>query len=405
MQAMPTAARLGGMILGVGVSQVATPLARVISPVLLVHGNIQSLFIFELGLTLMCLGSVALLRLPPSERIQAFEPLDFLTFILFAPGMALLSAVLIQGRIIWWTTPWLGYAAAASVLLISAAMLIEHNRANPLLNTRWIGSREIITFAVGAAVMRVLLSEQSFGAFGLLSAVGMGNDQLILYQGVITLATIAGLAVGLMTLNPLDLLRPVLISCALIAVGSFMDADASNLTRPANLFLSQAMIAFAAIYFIGPTMMAGMLRAIVNGPSHLVNFSAVFGISQTLGGIGGAAILGSFQIVRERFYSNNLVQSPVMTYPQVPPTIQQLGGAYARVLTDPILRQAQGSALLSQQVTREANILAFNDVFLLIGVIATMVFLYLGALWLFYRRHGINPLAAELAALKKMRAG
>src|SRR3546814_1031760 len=88
MQAMPTAARLGGMILGVGVSQVATPLARVISPVLLVHGNIQSLFIFELGLTRMCLGSVALLRLPPSERIQEFEPLDFLTFIFFAPGMA-----------------------------------------------------------------------------------------------------------------------------------------------------------------------------------------------------------------------------------------------------------------------------------------------------------------------------
>lgn len=405
MQAMPAAARLGGMILGVGVSQVATPLARVISPVLLVHGNIQSLFIFELGLTLMCLGSVALLRLPPSERIQAFEPLDFLTFVLFAPGMALLSAVLIQGRIIWWTTPWLGYAAAASVLLISAAMLIEHNRANPLLNTRWIGSREIITFAIGAAVMRVLLSEQSFGAFGLLSAVGMGNDQLILYQGVITLATIAGLAAGLMTLNPLDLLRPVLISCALIAVGSFMDADASNLTRPANLFLSQAMIAFAAIYFIGPTMMAGMLRAIVNGPSHLVSFSAVFGISQTLGGIGGAAMLGSFQIMRERFHSNELVQSLVMIDPQVATRIQQLGGAYARVLTDPILRQAQGSALLSQQVTREANILAFNDVFLLIGVIATMVFLYLGALWLFYRRHGINPLAAELAALKKMRAG
>src|SRR3546814_2185027 len=75
------------------------------------------------------------------------------------------------------------------------------------------------------------------------------------------------------------------LSCALIALGSFMDADASNLTRPANLFLSQAMIAFAAIYFIGPTMMAGMLRAIVNGPSHLVSFSAVFGISQTLGGI------------------------------------------------------------------------------------------------------------------------
>src|SRR3546814_3866119 len=86
------------------------------------------------------------------------------------------------------------------------------------------------------------------------------------------------------------------------------------------------MIAFAAIYFIGPTMMAGMLRAIVNGPSHLVSFSAVFGISQTLGGIGGAAMLGSFQIVRERFHSNELVQSLVMTDPQVATRIPQLGG-------------------------------------------------------------------------------
>src|SRR3546814_18150003 len=91
--------------------------------------------------------------------------------------MALLSAVLIKGRIIWWTTPWLGYAAAASVLLISAAMLIEHNRANPLLNTRWIGSPEIITFAVGAPAIRVLLSEQRLGSIGILPAVGMGQDR------------------------------------------------------------------------------------------------------------------------------------------------------------------------------------------------------------------------------------
>src|SRR3546814_11289774 len=102
-----------------------------------------------------------------------------------------------------------------------------------------------------------------------------------------------------------------------------MDACAGNFTRPANLFLIQAMIAFAAIYFIGPTMIAGMLRAIVNGPSHLVSFSAVFGISQTLGGIGGAAMLGSFQIVREQFHYNDLVKSIVLTDPQVATRFQQ----------------------------------------------------------------------------------
>src|SRR3546814_17310680 len=46
MQAMPTAARLGGMILGVVVSQVAPSLAGLCSTVLVFHGNTPSLFIF-----------------------------------------------------------------------------------------------------------------------------------------------------------------------------------------------------------------------------------------------------------------------------------------------------------------------------------------------------------------------
>src|SRR5690606_21718300 len=104
--------------------------------------------------TLLCLACVSILRLPPSERIEAFEPLDFLTFFLFAPGIALLCAVLAQGRIQWWTTPWLGYALAGSIVLVGLAVIVEHNRANPLLNTRWMGSAAIIRFAVVAASMR-----------------------------------------------------------------------------------------------------------------------------------------------------------------------------------------------------------------------------------------------------------
>ncbi|MCW2363905.1 MULTISPECIES: MFS transporter [Sphingobium] len=403
MQSMKAEARLGGLVLGVGVSQIATPLARVISPALLIHGDVQNLYLFEFGLTLLCLAGVWLLRLPPSERIDAFEPLDFLTFALFAPGIALLSAVLVQGRIVWWSTQWLGYALAGAILLIGAAVIVEHNRANPLLNTRWMGSAAIIRFAVIAASMRVLLGEQNVGASGLLTVLGMGQDQLIAFYTVVTLATIFGLAVSLKTLKPTDLLKPVIISCALIALAAFFDTQSSNLTRPAQLYVTQAMISFAAIYFMGPTLMAGILQALAKGPSHIVSFSAVFGISQQLGGIGGAALLGSFQIIRERFHSEMLVQSLVGTDPQVAQRIQQLGGAYARTLGDPALRQAEGSILLSQQVAREANILAFNDVFMLVGALATLAFVYLGARWIYYRRKGITPLAEELAALAAMR--
>lgn len=404
MQAMPAKARMSGMIIGVGLSQMALPLARVISPLLLANGDIQSLHLFEFGLALMCLGAIALLRLPPSERTQVFEKLDFVTIALFAPGMALLTAVLVQGRILWWTTPWLGYALAAAILLIGAAMLIEHNRANPLLNTRWMGSRAVLRFAAIAAVMRILLAEQNYGSVGLLTVEGMGQDQLVTLYSIVTLATLAGLAISVWKLNPQDLLRPVVISVAIIAVAAFMDADASNLTRPANLYLTQAMIAFAAILFLGPTMMGGVLKAISRGPAHMVSFSAVFGISQTIGGLGGAALLGSFQLIRERFHSNELAQQIILADPQVATRLQQLGGAYGRVVGDPALSQTQGAQLLGQQITREANILAFNDVFLLIGGLACLALLWLGGRWIYLKINKINPFAEDLAALQRMLA-
>ncbi|EZP70964.1 putative major facilitator superfamily transporter [Sphingomonas paucimobilis] len=403
MQAMPATARLAGMIIGFGLSQVALPLARVISPMLLRNGEIQNLFVLELGLTLLCLGSAALLRLPPSERIKAFEPLDFLTFCLFAPGTALLCAVLALGRVVWWTTPWLGYAVAGAILLIGAALLIEHNRANPLLNTRWMRTRNVLRFIAIVAIIRILLSEQNFGSIGLLTLAGMTNDQLVTLNLIVTLAAVAGIAAGVLTLNPKDLLWPVVVSVAIIAIGAFMDADATNLTRPANLYASQALIGFAALFWMGAATMVGILRALSRGPSHIVSFSAVFGMAQTIGGLAGTALLGSYQIMRERLHSQEIVETLSATDPLVLQRIQQLGGAYARTLGDPLLRQAEGGALFAQQVSREANILAYNDVFFLIGVVASLVTLWLGGRWIYLRAKGINPVAEELVAMQRMR--
>jgi hypothetical protein len=404
MQSLPAKARLAGMVIGIGLSQLALPLARAISPLLLATGEIRHLFAFELGLSLFGVACAALLPLPPSNKVDAFEPLDFLTFSLLAPGVALLSAVLALGRTVWWSTPWLGYALAGAAVLIAAAHIVEHNRANPLLNLRWMSSLDIIQFALLAATMRVLLSEQNFGASGLLMVVGMGNDQLVSFYAIMTAATLAGLIASVLTLNPQDLLRPIVISTFLIAIAAWMDSDASNLTRPVNLYLSQALIAFAAIYFVGAMMMNGILRALSRGPSHIISFTAVFSISQTLGGLGGAALLGSLQIARERLHSNELVQNILLTDPQAAARIDALSAAYGRVLGDPALRRAEGILLLGQQVTREANILAFNDVFMVIAVLAAIAFVIVGARWLSYRVRGINPLAAELAALQAMRS-
>ncbi len=405
VQSMPAVHRLRGIVLGVAIPQLATPLARLFSSDLLELGQWRSLYIFELGLSMLCLAAVVALRLPPSERIRAFEKMDFVTFALYAPGAALLCAVLGLGRVLWWTeAPWLGYALCGAIVLITAALLIEHNRANPLLNTRWLGSADILRFAIVAISVRVLLSEQTFGAVGLLTALGMNNDQFFTLFLIVSLVSVLGVAASAVTLNPLNLGRPIFISVLLIAVGAYIDANATNLTRPADMYFSQALIAFAAVFFMGPTLLIGILRALSKGPNHLVSFSAIFSITQSIGGLAGASFLGTLQVVREKFHSHSIVQSLTLTDPQVASRLQTSSGAYSGVVSDPTLRSAEGAAILAQQVTREANVLAFNDIFLVIFVLACLTLVWIGARQLRMYITGVNPMAETMEALARRRA-
>ncbi|MFD0849340.1 MFS transporter [Sphingosinicella xenopeptidilytica] len=377
MQGMSAAKRLGGLMLGIGIPQLAMPLARVVAPELLEWGDWRMAYFFELGLALASLAAVMALPLPPSERHKVFERTDFLTVVLFFPGIALLCAVLGLGRIVWWTdAEWIAWALIGAILLIGAALFIEHYRSNPLLQTRWIGTREIVRIAFVAIAVRILLSEQAFGSVGLLTALGMGTDQLRTLYIVICVASLAGLVASLVTFNPASPARPIRIACVLIAIGAFMDADSTNLTRPANLYISQALIGFGALYFIGPAMIIGISRTLLAGPQHFISWIVLFGATQNLGGLIGPAFLGSFQTIREKYHSHHLVEQIVLTDPLAAQRIAGGARAVGGVIADPALRSAEGTALLGLQARLEANILAFNDVFLLLGMLACLALVW-----------------------------
>src|SRR3546814_14380153 len=82
------------------------------------------------------------------------------------------------------------------------------------------------------------------------------------YYAVLTAATLAGALLAIVRLDPTDLRRPTLVSLGIIAVGAFLDTHSGLRTGPMNLYVSQAMIAFASVYFMGPMMMEGLIRAL-----------------------------------------------------------------------------------------------------------------------------------------------
>ena len=384
IQAFAAKWRLKALVLGLGTSQLALPLARLFSEDLLQIAEWRGLYLFELGLALAALGCVFLLKLPPGDRFKTFEKLDFLTFAILASGVALLCAVLSLGRIDWWLeAPWIGMASAASIVLILAGLAIEHNRSNPMLMTRWLGSGAMIRLGLAVILIRMVLSEQSTGAVGFLQALNMGSEQMRSLYAVMLLGSIAGLAASALTIHPDHLLKPLIISLVLMAIGSSMDSFSSNLTRPANMYISQFLLAFGGTFFLGPTMALGT-RNVVTNPRNLVSFSVLFGICNNLGGLIGSALLGTFQVVREKFHSSSIVEHLTLIDPQVAARLQSSSAAYAGVIFDPSARTTQGMQALATSATREANILAYNDVFMLIAVIAllTMLWIFTRSLWL-----------------------
>jgi MFS family permease len=373
IQAFPEKWRLKASAIGIGLPQVAIPAARLFPTEMLALNAWRGLYLFEFGLAAVAFAAVALVRLPPNVRVNTFEWADLPTLLLYGLGVGLICAVLGLGRFAWWQdSAWIGWALAASIPLLVGVFLIEYHRARPLIDMRWLGGADLLRFALVSILARVVLSEQATGAVGLLNIQGLNNDQFMGLSWRILVAAVAGVVVSAILIRPNRLSHLMMLSIGMVAVGAFADAHASNLTRAPQFYATQMLIAFSTTFFIGPALLFGLTRVIALGGRTLTSFIVIFNTTQSVGGLIGPAILGTYLDVRQRSHWSDLVAQLSPTNPLVAARLTQDAAVFAPRIDDPALRTAQGVTLLSQQVGREAWILAYNDTFVLIGVMATL---------------------------------
>ncbi len=386
LEAFPVQRKLTlGLSIALTGTLLSAPLARIISPELLDIDGWQALYTMEVGLSLAVLPIIYLLPLTPPPRAKVIERMDILSYLLFAGGLGCLAVFLTLGRFYWWfETWWLGVLLATSIGLLALMTAIELPRKNPMLDLRWIFSRTNLHLIAILLIYRAVSSEQSSTAVSLYQQLGILNEQTTGLYALIIVATLLGgaLCALLMLTKYVDTAH--VIALALIALGAFMDSGLTNLVRPEQMYLSQAMIAFGAAMFLPPVMAKGFGAALAKGPPYLVNFITIFIFTQITGSLLTTGLLGSFVTLREKFHSNILVESILLQNPQVAQRVSQLSAGYSHVITDAALLKAEGLSLLGAQVTREAYILAYNDTFLLISVCAAaaLVMLLLHLAWL-----------------------
>ena len=396
LQTFPGRLRPLALVFGIGLVQLGTPLARLVPVELLAAHEWRGLYLIEIAIALAVLALTAVLPLPHSERSPAFEKADIVTIALLVPAYLLVCVVLGLGRLYWWTdAPWLGVALACAIPLFTGAVLLERSRANPLIRIDWLSSLDILRFAGVAVFVRLALAEQTFGAVGFLTSGGLTNDQLHTLFAIVAVAMVLGMICAALTLSETRLPYQVAVAALIIAAGAWIDTDANNLSRPPQLYLSQALIGFGTTLFIGPAILYGFVRMFAHGATHLVSFIVLFSTTQNVGGLAGSAWLGSYQIAATRYHVTTLSERLSPADPQVVSRLQSGVAVVSGVVVDPAARIAQGSALLNQAAAREAGVLAYIDVFAFVRMLALSIAAYIAYLLLLAKLRGRSVPAVE----------
>lgn len=291
-----------------------------------------------------------------------------------------------------------------ALVSLGTGFWIETHRKTPMLQVRWMRSRTILAFMLTGAMVRLLLSEQTVGAAGLLGVLGYGNDQMLGFYSIIIIASALSLVISALRTNAMDLRRPVIFAVSLIAIGSWIDTGVSLTSSPQMFYFSQFLIAFAAIYFMGPLVFEGIFRAIANGPAYIISFSVIFSISQTVGGLAGAAIIQAYTTIRTQAHYADMVGSMNLGDPALAAQVKGATGALMANTTDSAQAGTAAMGQVLQGVRQQAVVAAYNDLFFIIAVISTATAIILLMNYGYYRYKKLNPLAKELAVLAKMRA-
>ncbi len=346
-------------------------IARIISPALLGDHGMLWMHLTTLGLAMVSLTLVYLMPLTPVPREKVIRTLDLTSFALIASGFGGLTISFIMGPIHWWTdAPWIGWLMVASVAMLTLVCVVELHRKAPLLDIRWITSPEILHLTGALLLMRLLMAEQATGAPRLMSSLGVGNGQMVALFSLIVLATFLGALACVALMRPGREPHFHLVALLLIATGAFMDSHATSLTRPEQMYISQTLIAFAAMLFLPPAMMAGLMKALTKGPAYILSFIVVFLSTQLLGSVLASGLFTTLVNHRQAHHLQVLREQLTATDPAALSMIAQGTRLAQGQLSDAGAAQGRVVSQIASMMTREATVMAYDDAYFLIFLVA-----------------------------------
>jgi MFS transporter, DHA2 family, multidrug resistance protein len=293
---------------------------------------------------------------------------DWPGVITMAIGLSALQTVLEEGnKDDWFGSPFIVKLSIVAAVALSLFLWIELTTAKPLLNLRLLGRRNfgfgiVANFLLGIAlygsvfILPVYLSRiQGYNA----EQIGM----VLAWTGLPQLLLIPLVPRLMQRFDPRLIIGA---GFALFAASNFMNIYMTPDYASEQLFWPNVVRA------VGQALAFAPLSAVATAgiePENAGSASGLFNMMRNLGGAVGIALLQTLLTKREQYHSNVLMQPVSLLEPATRARIEKLTQYFmSHGVADHAEATHRAIVAIGKTVQKQAFILAFSDMFFLLGV-------------------------------------
>jgi DHA2 family multidrug resistance protein len=328
------------------------------------HASWHWLFLVNLLPGLVAAAGVwFFLDLDQADR-KAFRRIDFVGLALMGIFLGALEYVLEEGpRDDWFSSHTITLTATASALAAVLFLARTLRAKNPIVDLYAFRNRN---FALGATLGMlvgvalyglVYLMPLYFGEVRHFNSLQIGEVMFVTGAAMFLTAPVAGRASD--KVDPRILLT---VGLTLVGTGSLLNANLTAQSGYWQFFWPQVVRGAGLVLCMIPITRI----ALGTLPAHeLSNASGLFNVLRNLGGAFGLAMMDTFRDVRFDYHWSQLIPSVDTTRPVVAHQLHHIQALLAGAVPDP---GAAAVKVLGQRVAIQAQTLAFNDIFLWLGV-------------------------------------
>ncbi|MCM5704051.1 DHA2 family efflux MFS transporter permease subunit [Larsenimonas salina] len=301
---------------------------------------------------------------------SALKRLDLIGLVLMAIFLGSLEFVLEEGPDDDWfsSSLILNFAllcAMAGILFFWRVFTVDH----PIVNLRLFRERNFATgvglvFAVGVALYGlVYLLPLYFGTVREYNSMQIGEVMFVTGAAMFVMAPI----VGRLT-DVVDLRLLIGIGLLMTGIGSFMNVNLTTESGYWEFFWPQVVRGIGMIMCMVPTSRIALGNL---SPQNIGDGSGMFSVMRNLGGAMGLALLDTVRDHQRDYHWTQLIASVNQGREVVVTQLAQYQQQFMGVVSDP---QAAAIKMIGDRVATQAEVLAFNDIFLWLGILYLVVF-------------------------------